>query len=127
MVHGISSSSLNGNDMRVLVALLEKGTSNLSGLSDAVGNQSTRKNTVEKLADMGLAEYELTNSTHLSYRVTLTELGMQIAVLLTLSEECLTGNLDIGTDSLDERARSLLEAARSKKRIEEGKHRGDHG
>ncbi len=120
MVHSISSSSLNGNDMRVLVALLKMGESNLSGLSGAVGNQSTRRSTVEKLAKMGLAKYELTNSTHLSYRVSLTELGMQIATLLTLSEECLAGDLDMDKDSLDERARVLMAAARSKIWNEDG-------
>ncbi len=114
MAHGVNDSNLNGNDMRVLVVLLEKGTSNLSGLSDAVSNQATRKSTMKKLARMGLVEYEVTDSRHLSYKVTLTGLGAQTAILLALSEECLAGNLDIDRDSLDEKARDMMAAVRSR-------------
>lgn len=114
MEHDISSSSLNGNDMRVLVALLEKGVTNLSGLKGAVANQVTRKSTVLKLAEMGLVEYDLIADTHLCYKVNLTDLGIQIAALLALGQECLSGNLDLENDSVDERARLLIAETKSK-------------
>ncbi len=114
MEHDINSSSLSGNEMRVLVALLRIGVTNLSGLSGAVSNQSTRKNTVLRLADMGLVDYDLAADTHLCYRIHLTELGLQVAALLALSECCLSGDLDFENDSLDEKAYTLISEARSK-------------
>ena len=123
MAHRIGSSSLNGNDMRILVALLEKGTTNLSGLSEAVRNQSTRKNTVEKLAGMGLIEYELANDSHLCYKVSLTGMGMQFAALMALGEECLAGDLDLEKDSVDEKVRGLIETARSRIQKNEDRRR----
>ncbi|MBR6203865.1 MAG: hypothetical protein IKQ60_02210 [Candidatus Methanomethylophilaceae archaeon] len=123
MAHRIGSSSLNGNDTRILVALLEKGTTNLTGLSEAVRNQSTRKSTVEKLAGIGLVEYELTNDSYLSYRVNLTDVGIQFAALMALGEECLAGNLDIEKDSVDEKVRGLIETARSRIQKNEDRRR----
>ncbi|MBR4227306.1 MAG: hypothetical protein IKR86_11210 [Candidatus Methanomethylophilaceae archaeon] len=100
--------------MRVLTVLLENGVCNLSGLKEAIGNPSTRKSTILRLKDLGLVDYELDNSTHLSYRVSLTSLGMQTAVIMALGKECMEGTLDLERDSLDEKVTDMLAVAKSK-------------
>ena len=117
MERGISSSSLTGNDIRFLVTLLQKGTSNLSGLGEAIKNTSSRKNTMKKLSSLGLVEYTFSETEHFSYKVWLTDLGMQVATLVKMTEDCLVGKLDVEKDSLDELALKLLASARSKNRV----------
>jgi hypothetical protein len=114
MEHDINYPPLTGNDMRVLTVLLENGVCNLSGLKEAIGNPSTRKSTILRLKDLGLVDYELDNSTHLSYRVSLTSLGMQTAVIMALGKECMEGTLDLERDSLDEKVTDMLAVAKSK-------------
>ena len=102
------NSRLDGNSIRILLTLLRKGTTNLSGLEEAVSNLANRKKKIEELECLGLVTSEISKDPRLSYRISLTERGKKFAAIHEVAEECLAGEFDIESESVDERIRELM-------------------
>ena len=73
-----------------------------------VKNFTTRKETLNRMSEMGLVIKDYSESPRLSFSYCLTERGKFIAALETVVEKCVEGTFDIDNDDLEETVKALV-------------------
>ncbi|MBR6037924.1 MAG: hypothetical protein IKP53_04130 [Candidatus Methanomethylophilaceae archaeon] len=73
-----------------------------------VKNFTTRKETLNRMSEMGLVIKDYSESPRLSLSYCLTERGKFIAALETVVEKCVEGTFDIDNDDLEETVKALV-------------------
>ena len=101
MKNGSVQPALDKNGIGILIVLLDRGSTNLSGLEDVVSNLTTRKTAVENLRKLDLVTFEPVREPRLCFRIALTEHGKVIAALQKIANDCISGSFDVESAQID--------------------------